>query len=143
VTDLPPERMFLAMILMGVAMAALFFTLSAATEAVKTALLWVDDRKPEGPWPMMTLIGTLCGYEYSDSYERFQKEGKEDIRGADLLARSCVVVGAIPMAICVTVNFYPIVLSLALLYAIAHTARFARRHKKLFDKHIKDPEAHK
>jgi hypothetical protein len=38
---------------------------------------------------------------------------------------------------------YPLTLTGATLCLVAFLARFARRHKKLFDKHLKDPEAHK
>lgn len=141
--DLPPEKLFLALLLMGIAMAMVFIVLSAFTEAVRAGLLWVDDRQPQGPWPMAQLIAKAMGYKESSHSYKFEKEGKEDQGNADILGKAAVVVGCIPMAVCLTVMFYPIVLSLALLYAIAHTARFARRHKKLFDKHVKDPEAHK
>lgn len=141
--DLPPEKLFLAMLMMGIAMAVVFIVLSAFTEVVRAGLLWVDDRQSEGPWPMTQLIAKAMGYKESSHSYKFVKEGKEDQGNADILGKAAVVIGCIPMVVCVTVQFYPIVLSLALLYAIAHTARFARRHKKLFDKHVKDPEAHK
>lgn len=142
-TELPPSQLFLAMLMMGVAMAVLFIVLSAATEAVKSALLWVDDRESSGPWPMAQLIAKAMGYKESSHSYKFEKEGKEDQDNSDILGKAAVVVGCIPMAVCLTIKFYPIVLSLALLYAIAHTARFARRHKKLFDEHVKDTGAHK
>jgi hypothetical protein len=142
VTELTPEKLFLAMLMMGVVMAVLFILLSAATEAVKSALLWVDDRKSSGPWPMAQLIAKAMGYKESSHSYKFEKEGKEDQSSSDILGKAAVVVGCIPMVVCLTIKFYPIVLSLALLYAIAHTARFARRHKKLFDQHVKDPGAH-
>lgn len=49
----------------------------------------------------------------------------------------------VPLSIYLVVKLYALALFVASLVAIAFVARFARRHKKLFDKHIKDPEAHK
>lgn len=138
-----PPQIFLGLLLMGIGSGAVFMVLSAFTEGVRTAWLWVDDRKPAGPWPMAQLVAKVMGYKESLRCYKFEKEGKPDQDGSDLLLKAACVIACIPLTVYVTVKFYPVVLSLALLYAIAHTARFARRHKKLFDKHIKDPEAHK
>jgi hypothetical protein len=43
----------------------------------------------------------------------------------------------------VIARLWPLALFCIALLAVAHVSRFARRHKKLFDKHVKDPEAHK
>ena len=43
-----------------------------------------------------------------------------------------------PTIIWVSFLFYPIVLSAVSFWLIANLARYARRHKKLFDKHLKD-----
>lgn len=48
-----------------------------------------------------------------------------------------------PAAITILILLYPLTLSILLAVLLARLARFARRHKKLFDKHLKDPGAHK
>jgi hypothetical protein len=48
-----------------------------------------------------------------------------------------------PVIIVVCVQFYPVALTVGSLFLMAHMARFGRRHKKLFDKHLTDKDAHK
>lgn len=48
----------------------------------------------------------------------------------------------LPILFVVSLHFYPIVLAVLILATIAWVARFSRRHKKLFDKHIQDKDAH-
>lgn len=136
-------QLYLGLLLFGVFCAACFFLLAWLTQLAKQALLWVDDEKSEGPFPMTMLIAKLCGYTHNggdSSY--FDKKGKTK-DSSDFLFFTALGIVFVPIAVKLSIEFYPVALALALLYCIAHTARFARRHKKLFDKHIKDPEAHK
>lgn len=48
-----------------------------------------------------------------------------------------------PSLLLLSFDLYPVTVCGLTLFAVAHLARFARRHKKLFDKHIADPNAHK
>lgn len=56
-----------------------------------------------------------------------------------------VLLGSVllPPALLTLFIFYDITLSVALFIALMIFARSARRHKKLFDAHVKDKEAHK
>ena len=137
-----PENLYLALLLFGVFCAAFFLLLAWLTQVVKQGLLWVDDRKAEGPFPMTVLIAKLWGYKHRDGIY-FEKKGHGDKDSMDLLGCTAIGIVFLPLAINLSIKFYPVVMSLALLYGLAHTARFARRHKKLFDEHVKDPEAHK
>jgi len=49
----------------------------------------------------------------------------------------------IPFAIVLSFNFYPVFLFLTSSFAVAYLSRFARRSKKLFDKHVNNKEIHK
>lgn len=140
--DMQPEKFYLALLLFGVFCAACFFLLAWLTQVVKQGLLWVDDRKAEGPFPMTVLIAKLWGYKHRDGVY-FEKKGHSDKDSSDFLFYHALAIVFLPLAINLSLRFYPVVLSLLLLYGLAHTARFARRHKKLFDEHVKDPKAHK
>lgn len=48
-----------------------------------------------------------------------------------------------PMVILFSIHIYPVVLFAASSAVMGYVARFARRHKKLFDKHLTNKEAHK
>ena len=48
-----------------------------------------------------------------------------------------------PFIILTSITLYPLTIGIATTLSIAYLARFVRRHKKLFDKHIVDKEAHK
>lgn len=50
---------------------------------------------------------------------------------------------ALPMFVLIAFKLYSVALIILTLMVIAWVARFSRRHKKLFDKHITDKEAHK
>ena len=144
-SELPVEKFFGWLLLLGVVIALAFYVLAWLTQMVKTAWLWVDDREPEGPYPMTHWVARLLGYRHDggpSSLTFINKTGMEK-QSSDLLFAVAIGCIFIPLLSYLLFRFYPIAIGLALLYAIAHTARFARRHKKLFDKHVKDPEAHK
>lgn len=49
----------------------------------------------------------------------------------------------LPILLVIAFNFYPLTLSIISTAMIAYLARFARRSKKLFDKHVTDKDVHK
>jgi hypothetical protein len=53
------------------------------------------------------------------------------------------ITSLIPMFAVISFNLYPVTLAFLCVALIAWVARFSRRHKKLFDKHIVDKDAHK
>lgn len=50
---------------------------------------------------------------------------------------------ALPMAALIAFKLYPVTLFIGTSIAVAYLSRFARRSKKLFDKHVTDKDAHK
>ena len=99
------------------------------------------DGKTDAPYPMTLLIAKVLGYQHSSGHQFYKGCRTKD--SCDLLGMASLTLLGGPLAIYLSIQLYPVVLAAGLLYAIAHTARFARRHKKLFDEHVKDPEAHK
>lgn len=138
---LSTPQVYLALFMLGVVLFLSFYLLAWLSCVARKAWLWVDDAKTDAPYPVTLLIAQLLGYKHSGGAQFYKGCRTKD--SCDLLGMVALMFLAGPLAIYLAFQFYPVVLSLALLYAIAHTARFARRHKKLFDKHIKDPEAHK
>lgn len=139
--NLSTPQIYMALIITGAVMLLLFYLAAWLSHMVRKAWLWVDDAKTDAPYPMTLLIAKVRGYQHSEGI-RFYK-GCRTIDSSDLLATVALMFLCGPLAIYLSFQFYPVVLAAALLYAIAHTARFARRHKKLFDEHVKDPKAHK
>ena len=78
---------------------------------------------------------------HTDSIQGFANTETQDPSGyvATLLA----VLLFSPTAVVIAFAFYPIAIAVVLAYTIAHLARYSRRHKKAFDEHTKDKEAHK
>lgn len=54
-----------------------------------------------------------------------------------------LVTSLIPFFVVLSFNFYSITLFITSSFAIAYLSRFARRSKKLFDKHVNSKEIHK
>lgn len=139
--QLSTPQVYLALFMLGVVLFVTFYFAAWLSHMVRKAWLWVDDGKTDAPFPMTLLIAKVLGYQHGSGYQFYKGCRTKD--SCDLLGMVALMFLAGPLAIYLAFQFYPIVLSLALLYAIAHTARFARRHKKLFDEHVKDPKAHK
>lgn len=56
---------------------------------------------------------------------------------------STVIVSLMPIISLLAFKFYYVLIPILSLFLLAHLARFARRHKKIFDDHVKDKGAHK
>ena len=103
---------------------------------------WVDDAKVVKRNPLLRLIMQKMGW--IEHHESFLYEKDDDYSdGAVAFLIPLCVLGFAPPLIFISIYLYPITIFCFALLLIAHIARFARRHKKLFDKHIKDPGAHK
>jgi hypothetical protein len=105
------------------------------------ALGWIDDSEA-GRNPVLDFFARLRGWKPSESLygQRWVDRKGSDQHDAAFLPIFGVIWA--PISIYLTVRFYPVLLTALTLFAVAHVARFARRHKKLFDKHLKDPSAH-
>ncbi|MEE5088416.1 hypothetical protein V2J74_27050 [Pseudomonas alliivorans] len=105
---------------------------------------WIDDGKP-GRNPVLELMARLRGWKPHTSEGSGQYLWWKDRKGetqSDVLLFFFPVAVFGPLVIFLSLKFYPVLLTALTLAAIAYVARFSRRHKKLFDKHLKDPEAH-
>ncbi|MBD8680330.1 hypothetical protein [Pseudomonas sp. CFBP 13719] len=106
---------------------------------------WIDDGKP-GRNPVLELMARLRGWtpyttEGSGQYLWWKDKKGESQPDVLLFFFPIAILG--PLVAFLSLKFYPLLLTVLTLAVIAYVARFARRHRKLFDKHLKDPEAHK
>lgn len=113
---------------------------------------WVDDGKRPKRNSLLSLSMRAQGWSVSEpgnswAYRKGDKtEGYDRREGSDGEAGFFYPLLALcfgPWVIAASILFYPVALAIATAFALAHVARFARRHKKLFDKHVGDPDAHK
>lgn len=103
---------------------------------------WIDDSKAPRANPMIRFVMQRMGWGEGDWLYAYKRGG----RGSDgergfFLPLLALTFG--PMLAVLAVTIYPVTLAALTFFLLARLARFARRHKKLFDKHIKDPDAHK
>jgi hypothetical protein len=106
---------------------------------------WIDDSEP-GRNPVLEFLARLRGWTpyTTEGYSKYLwwKDKKGEQRPDVLLFFFPITMFA-PLAIYLSIKLYPVLLTFVTLAVVAYVARFARRHRKLFDKHLKDPEAHK
>lgn len=112
------------------------------------AWAWVDDSKAGDNNVLISKILTkVFGLEYKkDRFNDMEWHSKSGSRVFEYGLYVCmfwVLTSLIPLAIVLCIKFYYVALSLFSLCCLMFLSRFARRHKKLFDKHVKDKEAHK
>jgi hypothetical protein len=99
---------------------------------------WIDDSEP-GRNPVLDRLAKLRGWAPEEGGRWIDKKGD---RKYGALFLPCTIAFASPLSIFLGIKLYPFLLAAICLFLIAYVARFARRHKKLFDKHLKDPKAH-
>jgi len=103
---------------------------------------WIDDSKSPRNNPLLSRTMKLMGWKEGDWLYGYLKGGN----GSDGESAFFYPLLALLTAPCLGLTilvFYPLAIGIAGAFGLAHITRFARRHKKLFDKHIKDPDAHK
>jgi hypothetical protein len=107
------------------------------------AWAWVDDSKVGQRNLIVKYLANKNGFDDYDSscfdYRGAQK-GLSDGFGSFIRAYLFTVM--LPFILVITINFYPVTLAFLCVALIAWVARFSRRHKKLFDKHVVDKDAH-
>ncbi|MBF8732838.1 MULTISPECIES: hypothetical protein [Pseudomonas] len=136
----------LACLASGLFLAISFGLVVLLGKAWRHAWAWIDDSRP-GRNPVLELMARLRGWtpwdtQGSSSIYLWWKDKKGETK-TDAFSWLFFIAFWVPLSIYLVVKLYALALFVASLVAIAFVARFARRHKKLFDKHIKDPEAHK
>lgn len=103
---------------------------------------WIDDAKAPRSNPLISFVMHRRGYTDGDWLWRFRKgDKKSDGKSGFFYPLLALLLS--PLFVVTAVTIYPVTLAALTLFLLARLARFARRHKKLFDKHIKDPDAHK
>ena len=105
---------------------------------------WVDDLDCLPPNPLVKGAGNLWGYKWEEGFNRYIKRNKEKrvvdrSEGEGFVLSIAFILACIP----ILVKVWVLTLFVFSILAVAHLARFARRHKKLFDLHVKDKDAHK
>ena len=108
------------------------------------AWAWVDDAKAAKNNPLLVFVAKCFGYECDgSSYHQYRHHTRRDSLGADIFFWwPMLALAALPMTLLVMLNLYPITLMAAGAYLMAQLARYSRRHKKAFDKHVDDKVAH-
>lgn len=105
---------------------------------------WIDDSDPQKSGAIIHFLALSRGFKiHKSEYFKYRSECGEYSNGWLEFFAPMVILCLGPTIFLIAFLLYPITLSIFGLYLTARLARFARRHKKLFDKHIKDPEAHK
>lgn len=110
----------------------------------RKAWAWIDDAEA-GRNPVLEFMARLRGWTpYTTEGNGYQWwKDKKDSTQTEVLLPFLGLFFFSPLAVFLAIKLYPVVMAALTLVAVAFVARFARRHKKLFDKHLKDPEAHK
>lgn len=108
------------------------------------AWAWIDDSEPQKSGAIIHFLAMHRGFKiHKGEYFKYKSDDGEYSNGLAELLLPMLAMLAGPTVFLIAFVLYPLTLSIFGLYLTARLARFARRHKKLFDKHIKDPEAHK
>ena len=106
------------------------------------AWAWVDDSEPPKINPFIKWLMHKDGWvERASCDYPFIREG-EISDGIYIKIRVFFAAALLPVIAVLALQFYPVTLAMATMYAIAHLARYARRHKKVFDEHVADKKAH-
>lgn len=105
---------------------------------------WIDDSDCPERNPIIDRVMKIMGFKVANASRCWRYIGIVDewgvqSDGAIGFFAPLLILAFTPFAIVL----YQFTLAIFCLYLIARLARFARRNKKLFDKHIKDPSAHK
>lgn len=110
---------------------------------------WIDDSEIPHNNPLILQVMKLMGYKSSYGCRIFEyictRKGKEEKVSDGICGffYPFLALLILPVTTILAYVLYPATIGIFCIYLIARLARFARRHKKLFDKHIKDPQAHK
>lgn len=139
-----PEMLLWAMVA-GMLLVLFWIALILLGAAWNAAWNWIDDyEQPRKNNPVIRVAMLMLGYKLRDcDYFPYVSASGGDSEGAPGVGIPMLILFCAPFAILICIFLYEIPLTLISLYLIARVARFSRRHKKLFDKHLKDPAAHK
>ncbi|HCL4225694.1 TPA: hypothetical protein N2C25_003923 [Pseudomonas aeruginosa] len=138
---------YLFTFILGLALAFLWAFAVFLAWAWGRAWAWIDDSKPPRHNFLTHWVMGLLGFHLEDDrwsvYVYRHSKNKRGSDGASGFFYPVLIAVTAPSLLLLSFDLYPITVCGLTLFAVAHLARFARRHKKLFDKHIADPNAHK
>lgn len=125
---------------LGSGLVILWFLLLVIARIWVSVWAWIDDSKPSSKNPITRRVMRLLGYEEDGCAWAYRNPATREVSDGEIgtFLPACALFLA-PFALLL----YPITIGVMTAFALAHIARFTRRHKKLFDKHLKDPDAHK
>jgi hypothetical protein len=134
-------------IVLGVTLAVCFILTGFIGIIWSNVWSWIDDNETEVTNPINRIALLLCAGRKTDIYDYWRYRAFFNVTRTDdiliIYFWAISVLLSAPIAILLAVKLYEISLFIVAVVLIAHLARFARRHKKVFDKHVKDPDAHK
>jgi hypothetical protein len=108
---------------------------------------WVDDTEVAERNKLVILLNKLWGNTLhrraASGGGYYLNKNDDSVEGGSAFFKTVFITALIPIIIVAIVDFYTVALIALSAYALAHVTRFARRHKKLFDKHVDDKNAHK
>jgi len=111
---------------------------------------WIDDSEVSDRSKMIDLLMRLYGYKVRESYYHSDGAYIKKLKvcstyacGASHSFLSLGALCALPWVIYASVLFYDVAICLVIIVMVIFLSRYARRHKKLFDKHIANKDAHK
>ncbi|HGN4787834.1 TPA: hypothetical protein ACKTE9_001491 [Pseudomonas aeruginosa] len=144
ITQIPD---YLFTFILGVVLAFLWAFAVFLAWAWGRAWAWIDDSKPPRHNFLTRRVMVLLGFKLQDDpWPAYQYRHLKNNFGSDghigFFAPILIAITS-PSLLLLSFDIYPFTICGLTLFAVAHLARFARRHKKLFDKHIADPNAHK
>jgi len=107
------------------------------------AWAWVDDSKVGQRNLIVKYLANKNGFDdYHGSVFDYKGKKKGYSDGLWSFMRAFLFTVTLPFVLLMTIKLYPIALAILCMALVAWVARFSRRHKKLFDKHIVDKDAH-
>jgi len=131
-------------ILCGVAIAALWVLAYVLCWAGQRAWAWVDDSEPDSVNLITKYFAIRAGYKYEGKFWKWRDPSGSGTDFIKLEHKDLIMAYStlIPIFAVICFKFYAVFLVILVACGLAWVARFSRRHKKLFDKHIKDKDAH-
>lgn len=129
-------------ITVGVCLAAMWVLAYILCWIGQWAWAWINDSEVGKRNKMVEVIALRVGYEIVDYIYMYRK----NLRDTDGEAPFFICGAALsisPLAMVMAFSYYPVSIGVATAATLAFMARFALRHKKLFDKHIVSKGAHK
>lgn len=124
----------------------LYFAIFILAEAWLYIWAWIDESPKSNFNPFNAFVmSVFFGYKVTSPTNRYyycKKEIRTSIDGDKGVIATSIFFAIFPLIVIATIYNPMVLVVLGSLIALSYLARYARRNKKLFDKHIKDKNAH-